>query len=143
MVIPSAAAAGVGDNIDVRSRAFVRQLDGCDAMVSLTIQLIQASPNDVLGASDAINKAKDTCHAIKNRMYGMDTRHFSDQALNGEVAVDYWERGLGRFSNYLDTGHASDVSKAAEYFTTARTFKGVALRGVNRRRAVYGLGPIK
>jgi hypothetical protein len=140
---PAVAGAGVGDNMDGRTRAFVRQLHGCEAVTGLAIQIVGGKPNDLIGASQAINSAKSTCSAIRDRMATMDTRHFSDQALNGEVAVDYWTRGLGRFSNYIDDGRPSDVSKAAEYFTDARTFRGMAMRGINRRRSTYGLSPLK
>lgn len=142
VALPVTATAAGGDNMDARTRAFVRQLHGCEAITGLAIQLVQAHPNDLIGASQTVNKAKSTCSAIRDRMATMDTRHFSDQALNGEVAVDYWTRGLGRFSNYIDAGRPSDVSKAVEYFTDARSIRAVAMRGINRRRAVYGLGPI-
>jgi hypothetical protein len=143
MIWPAVAAAGVGDNIDSRSRSFVKQLRACELVTGLAVKIVQASPNDLIGASKVINQAKDTCSAIRNRMVGMDTRHFSDQALDGEVAVDYWTRGLGRFSNYIDDGRPSDVTTAAKYFATARGERAVAIKGINSRRAVYGLGPIK
>jgi hypothetical protein len=135
--------AGPGDNMNYRTRAFVKQMRGCQAAVGIVIQIVQAKPNDLINASIYVNKGKGICSAIRDRMATMDTRHFSSQALDGEVAVDYWARGLGRFSNYIDTGHSSDVAKAAEYFTTARSEAALALRGINQRRAVYGLPSLR
>ncbi len=128
--------------MDKRTRAFVTQMRGCQLVVGLSIQVIQASPNDLIGASQAVNSAKSTCSAIRDRMATMNETHFSNQALDGEVAVDYWTRGLGRFSNYIDEGRPSDVTMAATYFTDARESAAAALSGVNAQRSVYGLGPI-
>lgn len=147
LVVPSALASnhagGPGDNMNYRTRAFVKQMRGCQAAVGLVLQIVKAKPNDLINASIYVNKGKSICSAIRHRMATMDTLHFRDQALDGEIAVDYWTRGLGRFSNYIDSGHASDVAKAAEYFTDARSEAATCLRGINGRRAVYGLPPLK
>lgn len=129
--------------MNYRTRAFVTQMRGCRTAVNLVIQIVRASPNDLINASIYVNKGKGICSAIRDRMATMDTRHFSNQALDGEIAVDYWTRGLGRFSNYIDSGHASDVAKAAEYFGDAGSEAAVSLRGINQRRAVYGLPPLR
>jgi ribulose kinase len=139
---PMAANASGGDNINKRSRAFVQQMNACAYSAGLAIQIVQKAPNDLLGASRAVNTAKSTCQAIRDRMAGMDTRHFDDQALDGEVAVDYYTRGLGRFSNYIDEAKPSDLNMAVEYFTDAKNSKQRCLHGINARRAVYGFGAI-
>jgi hypothetical protein len=80
--VPVAATAAGGDNMDGRTRGLVRQLHGCEVVVGLAIQIVKASPNDLIGASQTVNGAKSTCSAIRDRMATMDTSHFSDQALN-------------------------------------------------------------
>ena len=137
------AQTGPGDNMNYRTRAFLKQMRACQTATGLAIEIVREKPNDLIGASQTVNQAKSICNAIRNRMTTMDTRHFSDQALDGEVAVDYWSRGLGRFSNYIDDGRPSDVTKAASYFATARSEAAICLHGINTRRAVYGLPPLK
>jgi hypothetical protein len=141
--VSALSQTGPGDNVNYRTRAFVKQMRGCQTAAGLVLQIVKASPNDLIGASVTVNKGKNICSAIRNRMATMDTRHFSDQALDGEVAVDYWTRGLGRFSNYIDSGHASDVAKSAEYFGDARAEAAICLRGINQRRAAYSLPPLR
>ena len=139
--VATPASAGVGDNMDVRTRVFVRHLHQCETITKLAINTIAGG--DSLAASQAVNEAKSACGAIRDWMARADTRHFVDQALDAEVAVDYWTRGLGRVSNYIDNRRPSDVAKAQQYFATAHAERVVAIRGINARRAVYGLRPLK
>lgn len=143
-VVGVASASAANDpTMNKRTRAFVAQMRGCQTIVGLAIKIMQSAPNDLIGASEAVNSAKSTCSAIGDRMATMNESHFSDQALNGEVAVDYWTRGLGRVSNYIDDARPSDIATAAQYFTTARQSETAALSGINAQRAVYGLDAIK
>src|SRR5262249_30686597 len=50
--------------------------------------------------------------------------------------------GLGRVSNYIDEAKPSDVNTALKYFSIAKSSRTSCLRGINARRAVYGLGAI-
>jgi hypothetical protein len=137
------AASAPGDNMNYRTRIFLKQLRGCQTSVGLVLSIVKTKPNDLVNASVYVNKGKDICSSIRHRMATMDTTHFRDQALVGEIAVDYWVRGLGRFSDYIDNGRSSDVAKAAEYFSNARDAADECLRGINQRRAVYGLPRLK
>jgi hypothetical protein len=139
----TASAATSGKSLDGRTRSFVKMLHDCQNVTGAAIGIVRANPNDLLGASKAVNEAKGICQTISDRMAVSEKDQFSDQALDGEVAVDYYTRGLGRFSNYIDNGLPSDVTKASEYFSTARSAFNSCLRGINQRRAIYGLSRLK
>jgi hypothetical protein len=57
-------------------------------------------------------------------------------------ALDYWTRGLGRVSNYIDNLKPSDLVTARQYFATARYFQRKAISELNAARARNGLAPI-
>jgi hypothetical protein len=138
----AATPAADRSSMDKRSRAFVGLLHGCQALVIVTVDVVKANPTDTLQASIYVNKTKDECDTVRHAMATGNTLHFRDQALDCEIAVDDYTRGLGRLSDYIDSSVPSDAAKAVEYFQNATSDARICLREINGRRAVYRLKPL-
>lgn len=126
-------------SMDKRTRAFVGLLHGCQAAATLAVSIAQKSGGDLVEASGNVNKAKSICETVRRSMGTGNTLHFRDQAVTCEIAVDYYSKGLGRLSDYIDRALPSDGAKAVEYFGDASGGARACVRAVNGRRAVYGL----
>jgi hypothetical protein len=126
-------------SMEKRSRAFVGLLHACQAISIATVNAIQANPNDLITASGDVSKSKSICERVRHDMATGNTLHFRDQAIDCEIAVDYYTKGLGRLSDYLDGAKPSDAATAITYFQNASGDSRGCVREINARRAVYGL----
>lgn len=129
-------------SMDKRSRAFTALVKTCSHGAALAINIIQVAPGDMIAASRAVNDAKSICEAERHRMAVFDTLHFRDQAVTCDIAVDYFGRGMGRLSDYIDNSKPSDITTATDYFGQAHAGYAVCFREINGRRAVYRLKPL-
>jgi hypothetical protein len=135
------AGGSTGDNIDGRSRYFVNQIRRCMRVVNLLGQVMQGGLSD-LQLAEAIRGTRDVCDAARSRMALADTSHFSDQAVEAEVALNEFRDGLKDVSDYLDTLAPSKAANGKAHFAQGRVWMAQALAGINRRRAIYGAAPL-
>jgi zinc-ribbon domain len=133
--------AHAGDDIARRSNIFLEQLVVCQESVGIAIGHLQSSTT--LSASQEINDAKEACDNALDRMYGLDTKHFSDQAIDGETAVEAYSEGLKDLSDYIDAQTPSKIVNAKQHFETASFEAKQARAEINARRRVYGVRPAK
>lgn len=143
----TAAAEPPGDNMNYRTRQFVKQLRTCQAGVALLATAMQAGVSsgnvDLVELSGATRDVKEICSTIRTRMATMDTGHFDDQALTVEIAIDEYEKGLDDIRDYLDTSAPSKAANAGDHFQQGHAYAAQGIDEINQRRAVYGLPPLK
>jgi hypothetical protein len=136
-------AAPPGDNMNYRTRQFLKQLHGCQAGVAiLSGELKHAAERDLVTLSDETHSVKEICDNVRHNMVALDTEHFDDQALTAEIAVDEYKKGLDDLSDFIDTATPSKAVGAKDHFQTASSYAAEAVRTINERRAVYGLPPL-
>jgi hypothetical protein len=131
------AGGATGDNIDGRSRYFVNQIRRCMKDVNLLGQVMQGGLSDVQLA-EAVRGTRNVCDAARERMALADTSHFSDQALDAEVALNEFRDGLKDVQDYIDTLAPSKAANGKDHFATGRAWMEQALDAINARRAIYG-----
>lgn len=137
------AAAQLRDpTMDRRTRAYVRQLHGCQAAVAI-VRLSITKQQTIIEIADTTTQARDICDAIRTRLLRMDTKHFVDQANDGWYAVDRYKSGLNALLKYLDTTQPSKLIEARDKLAQGDAGVALAVREINQRRHVYGLPPIK
>jgi hypothetical protein len=139
---PSAGASSTStqSDVDTHTRAYVKQVRGCVAIASLSLQI--ASKQNDFKASATLKSAADTCDAIRHRLVGMSTDHFSKQADVAWGGVDRIKSGLNAFVAYIDSGAPSKLNEAVGKVKQGTSWTQIGIRGINLRRHVYGLGSI-
>lgn len=131
-----------GDNMNYRTRQFVKQLRGCQAGIAILASSMQ-STSDLVELSSQTKQVKDICSSVRTRMSTMDTNHFDDQALTVEIAIDEYTKGLDDVRDFIDTAAPSKAANAADHFRQGHGYAAQGIDEINARRAVYGLPPLK
>jgi len=135
---PAAPAAGDPD-VDAHTREYVKQIHGCQAAVTLVRAGITES-TDLVEVADLATKARDVCDTIRSNLVTINTDHFDDQANEGFYAVDRSKSGLNALLAYLG---AVELIEARDKLAEGDQAAKEAIRGINARRPVYGLAPIR
>lgn len=137
-----AAAAAPGDNLNYRSGQVVKYLKTCTKAVTLVRQIIGANGDDY-EVSKAASQAKQICDGAGAGIGRTNTKYIRDQALDAQVACDYWERGLGRMVDYIDSRATSDLVTMGNYWRQARAITLGSIADINKQRKKYGLPALK
>jgi hypothetical protein len=120
-----------------RSRTFVRDLRLCTKEVRVMEQVFQGGT--LQEDADALTTVKGDCGKLRDTMLGMDTTHFSSQALDAYVAMDRYKSALGKVGDYIDTSAPTKLSEAKQGLAEATQLAQQAVAEINSRRATYGL----
>lgn len=140
---PTTTNENVDATMGPRTRAFVDQLRSCQKIVRALAALLEyaGSIDSVQLATDAAG-AKNICENARDNMGGSDNTHFSDQALDAEVAIDDYISGIKKIADYIDTSTPSDIPAATEKLQAATGEAAAAIDEINERRQLYGFGNI-
>lgn len=85
----------------------------------------------------------DICSAGRYTLARKDTNHFRGPARQLWYGVDLYVSGLNALLKYFDLHQPSKFDEARNKFRQAEANASAGFRGINQRRKVYGLKPIK
>ncbi|HYZ77657.1 MAG TPA: hypothetical protein VE596_09820 [Gaiellaceae bacterium] len=139
---PPAAPANGDPDVDAHTREYVKQIRGCEAAVSLVRAGITEA-SDLIEVADLATKARDICDNTRSNLVTINTDHFDDQASEGFYAVDRSKSGLNALLAYVDSQAPSKLIEARDKLNDGEQAAKEAIRGINARRRVYGLPPIR
>jgi hypothetical protein len=138
--VPPAAARSTTGSLDQRTRSIAYLLRKCSSNVSLALTVVNGgTPVQI---SEAVNLVKGACNSYRDKVLSISSKGMGPARDDAFGALDYWARGLGRVSNYVDTNKPSDIVTAKQYFATARGFQHQAIVEMNQARTQNGLPPI-
>lgn len=141
---PEPTTAASDENVDPtmgpRTRGFLEILRACQNSARALPALLGNGSLDSVALATEVAQAKSNCEQAKSLMFGFDDTHFSDQALDAEVAVDDYISGIGKIADYVDTGTPSDVPAAVDKLSAATAEAANAIGEINTRRQIYGFG---
>ena len=134
----------VGDNMNYRSRRYVREMHRCtDGVVLFSAALQQPGTVDNVTLADTVVSLTRLCDQVRSDLAAMDTNHFDDQAALGFYGVDRIKSGFNALLKYLDTNAPSKLIEGRDKITDGVQSSHTAIAEINDRRAVYGLPAIK
>jgi hypothetical protein len=138
LLIPVAATAAPASSIDKRTRAVVYLVKKCGQGVTLALTVAQGGSS--VQASEAVNTVKSACDTYSGQILDMPTGGGMSGILDDAFgALDYWKRGLGRISDYIDNNKASDYVTAKQYLSLGQAYWIRTHREVNALRVRKGL----
>jgi hypothetical protein len=140
VVAAAASSARAGGSVDQRTRSIAYLLRKCSSGVTLALTV--ANGGSDVQVSEAVNLVKGACNSYRDRVLSVSSSGFGSTVDDAFGALDYWARGLGRVSNYVDNNKPSDLVTAKSYFGTARSFQHQAIVDINSARTKQGLAPL-
>jgi hypothetical protein len=137
---PAAKPKPSGDPaIDRNSRAYANAVQGCRLSAAIVRSAAVKGDTDLVDMADMTTTARDTCDNIRGNLLGMDTDHFDDQAQTAWTGVDRIKSGLNALMAYIDDPRPTKIIEARDKLNEGDATAREGLRGINRRRHVYGL----
>lgn len=141
---PAAKPKPSGDPaVDRNSRAYVKAVQGCRLSAAIVRSAAVKGDADLVDMADLTTTARDTCDSIRGNLLGMDTDHFDDQAQTAWTGVDRIKSGLNALMAYIDDPRPTKIIEARDKLNEGDATAREGLRGINRRRHVYGLRALK
>ena len=140
----ASAASTVGDpTVNKHTRYYVNQMAVCQISVELLRIDMRGGKVSLLNLADEATSARDTCDAVRDNLSVANTDHFDDQATEVWYGVDRYKSGLNAFLAFVDSLAPSKAVETRNKLQQGDAAVKAGVRGINQRRKVYGLVPIK
>jgi hypothetical protein len=141
---PTTPSRPAGDpEVDRNTRAYVRQMEGCEVAVTLIRQVLKDSSTDLVALADSTTQARDICDSARSTLVSLSTDHFDDQAALGFDAIDRYKSGLNAVLAYIDNPRPTKVIEARNKLQQGDEEAAQAHHQINQRRHVYGLKALR
>ena len=135
----ASAASSKGDpTVNRHTRAYIDTVRGCQAVVAVIRLDIRQRVSDIRLADDA-TQARDICQGASDSLLDANTDHFDKQATTAWYGVDRYKSGLNAMLAYIDDPRPTKLIEVRDKLAQGDSATRIGIRGINLRRAVYGL----
>lgn len=140
---PSQASVKGDSTVDQHTRAYAARVQTCRIAVGLFALDIRGGMTDPVKLADAATQARDICDSAKDELLTLSTDHFDKQANTAWIGVERYKSGMNAFLAYLDSQSPTKLIEVRDKLAAGGSAVRIGLRGINLRRKVYGLKPLK
>jgi hypothetical protein len=118
-------------------------VQGCRLSAAIVRSAAVEGETDLIDMADITTTARDTCDNVRGNLLGMDSEHFDNEAQTAWIGVDGIKSGLNALMAYIDDPRPGKIIEARNKLNEGDATAREGLRGINRRRHVYGLHALK